>query len=211
MISANRIADAERHLAQVDPVMARWIREHGPCTLGRTRRDHFQVLASAIISQQLSTKAADTIQSRVHKALGAGKKLTPGHFSKADIAKLRACGLSNAKAKWLLALAESVTSGTLDFKMMRQLEDAAALEMLDALPGIGQWTAEMMLIFAFDRLDVFSLGDVGLRNAVNRHYNQGRKLNDARTLKLAMSWAPYRSVACWYLWRGLDNAPAAAG
>ena len=169
------------------------------------------MLASAIISQQLSTKAADTIQARVHKALGAGKRLTPAHFARADIPTLRACGLSNAKARWLLALADSVSSGSLDFKKLKKLDDAAALEMLDALPGIGQWTAEMMLIFAFDRLDVFSLGDVGLRNAINRHYNQGRKLNDRRTLKLVQGWAPYRSVACWYLWRGLDNTPKTAG
>lgn len=208
MITAQRLLDAERHLASADPQMARWIRAHGPCTLGRKRRDPFQVLASAIISQQLSTKAADTIQKRVFLALNAGQRLTPSHFAGADITVLRACGLSNAKARWLLALAEAVSSGTLNFKALRKLDDAAALEVLDALPGIGQWTAEMMLIFAFDRLDVFSMGDVGLRNAINRHYGRGRALSDARTLKLAATWAPYRSIACWYLWRALDNAPA---
>jgi DNA-3-methyladenine glycosylase II len=122
-----------------------------------------------------------------------------------DIAQLRACGLSNAKARWLLALAEATASGTLDFRKIRRMDDAAALAVLDALPGIGQWTAEMMLIFAFDRLDVFSMGDVGLRRGVNLLYNKGRPLNDRRTLKLTAAWAPYRSVASWYLWRMADG------
>lgn len=185
--------------------MDQLIRRHGPCMLGRKRRDHFQVLASSIISQQLSSKAADTIQARVHKALGAEKLLTPAHFNRVEIPALRACGLSNAKAKWLLALAEATTSGQLDFRQLQKMDDAAAMRVLDDLPGIGQWTAEMMLIFAFDRLDIFSMGDVGLRNAINRFYNKGRPLSDTRTLKLTRDWAPYRSIASWYLWRSVDD------
>lgn len=205
MISAETIAAAQRQLARQDPRMKEMVRRYGPCTLGRKRRDPFQVLASSIISQQLSSKAAETIQKRVLAALGARRKLTPQHFESASIAQLRACGLSNAKASWLLSLAEAVRSGRLDLKHFHRLDDAAALEKLDALPGIGVWTAEMMLIFAFDRLDIFSMGDAGLRRAVNLIYNKGRKLSDAKTLKLAQAWAPYRSVACWFLWRTVDD------
>ena len=204
MISAATIAQAESHLARTDPLMARLIKRHGPCTIGRKRRDPFQVLASAIVSQQLSTKAADTIEKRVHTALGSNGRLHHRHFSGADIPKLRACGLSNAKSKWLLALAEATACGSLDFKKLRRLDDAAAMQMLDDLPGIGQWTAEMMLIFAFDRLDIFSMGDVGLRRGVNLLYNKGRKLSDSRTFKLTAQWAPYRSIASWYLWHMAD-------
>jgi DNA-3-methyladenine glycosylase II len=205
MIPAHRIAEAEAQLARSDRPLAQLIERYGPCQIGRRRRDPFQVLASSIISQQLSTKAADTIQARVHAAVGANGRLAPAHFSGVDIAQLRACGLSNAKARWLLALAEATASGTLDFRKIRRMDDAAALAVLDALPGIGQWTAEMMLIFAFDRLEVFSMGDVGLRRGVNLLYNKGRPLNDRRTLKLTAAWAPYRSVASWYLWRMADG------
>lgn len=205
MISANTLAEAERHLARSDPLLARLIKHHGPCGIGRKRSDPFRVLASAIIGQQLSTKAADTIEARVRKTLGAEKTLTPTHFAGADIPRLRACGLSNAKSKWLLALAEAAASGSLDFKKICRMDDAALMQVLDDLPGIGQWTAEMMLIFAFDRLDVFSMGDAGLRRSVNLMYNKGRKLSDARTLKLTATWAPYRSIASWYLWRVADG------
>jgi DNA-3-methyladenine glycosylase II len=92
---------------------------------------------------------------------------------------------------------------------LRKLDDETALEILDALPGIGRWTAEMFLIFAMDRLDIFSMGDVGLRNGLNRLHNRGEKLDDAATLVLTARWAPYRSVASWYLWRVTDGDAAA--
>jgi DNA-3-methyladenine glycosylase II len=163
------------------------------------------VLTTSIISQQLSTKAADTIQSRVHTAVGTKNRLTPQHLLDISHEDLRACGLSNAKAKWLKALAERTHSGEFSFAQLRRLDDEAAIEMLDALPGIGRWTAEMMLIFALGRADVFSLGDAGLRRSINLLYNKGDGLDDDATLAIAARWAPYRSVACWYLWRALET------
>src|SRR5581483_8847980 len=118
--------------------------------------------------------------------------------------QLRSCGLSNSKAKWLAAIADAVRSGELSFPKIAKMTDAEAVKTLDALPGIGQWTAEMFLIFALGRPDIFSMGDVGLRRAVNKLYNGGRKLSDRRTQELAERWSPYRSVACWYLWRSGD-------
>jgi len=204
MIKPHTMRAAEAHLRSVDSRLARLIDRHGPCTIGSRRRDPFHVLCSSIIGQQLSIKAADTIQARVAALTGAGKRFLPDHFLAADHDALRSCGLSNAKARWLRALAEARSDGRLDFAKLKKLDDEAAIEMLDALPGIGRWTAEMFLIFALDRLDIFSLGDVGLRNGLNRLHNSGAKLDDAESLARVACWAPYRSVGSWYLWRVLE-------
>ena len=205
MIKPDTLRAAEAHLRARDARMARLIDTYGPCTLGRTRRDPFHVLCNSIISQQLSAKAADTIQARVAAATGAGKRFEPAHFTAAEPAQLRACGLSNAKAKWLRALADAADSGTLDFGRLKKMDDEAAIEALDALPGIGRWTAEMFLIFALDRLDIFAMGDVGLRNGLNRLHHGGEKLDDDATRAITAHWAPYRSVGSWYLWRVIDG------
>jgi DNA-3-methyladenine glycosylase II len=192
---------AERHLSIADPVMATLVARHGPCKLGGRRRDPFHVLCTSIISQQLSSKAADTIQRRVQQLLGAGARLRPEHFARARHADLRGCGLSNAKARWMVEIARRVREGEFSFRGLARLDDEAAIEALDALPGIGRWSAEMYLIFALDRLDIFAMDDVGLRRGVNRLYGNGRPLSDRRTLQVTKAWAPYRSVASWYLWR----------
>lgn len=205
MIESAVIARAERHLKKADPVMKRLIREHGPCTLGAKPRDPFDVLVGSIISQQLSVKAADTIQGRVVARVGARGRVGPRQLLGASLEDLRGCGLSYAKARWLHALAEARVSRRLSFTALAQMDDEAAIEVLDALPGIGRWTAEMILIFAFDRLDIFSMGDVGLRRAINVSYNGGDTLDEASTQSLTAPWAPYRSVASWYLWRVSDG------
>ncbi|NKF24063.1 DNA-3-methyladenine glycosylase family protein [Solimonas marina] len=194
----------EQHLAAVDPVMAQVIVEHGPCTLGHKRRDPFHTLCSSIISQQLSSRAADTIQARVMAGIGALQHIQPALLARATHEQLRGYGLSTAKAKWLKHLGDAAEAGQLDFKAMRKLDDESAIELLDALPGIGRWTAEMFLMFALLRLDLFAMDDVGLRRGVNMLYNQGKPVADARTLKIVKKWAPYRSIASWYLWRVAD-------
>lgn len=212
MIPTETLRAAEAHLAAADPVMAKLIAHFGPSTLGGKHRDPFHVLCASIIGQQLSTKAADTIQKRVATLLDAPMDcFEHHHFGSTTQEALRACGLSNAKAKWLLELANRRSDGRFDAALLAAMDDAALTIELDALPGIGLWTAEMMLIFAFDRVDVFSMGDVGLRNAINKLYaTKGRdgkpkKLDEKKTLKIVKRWAPYRSVACWYLWRGIDG------
>jgi DNA-3-methyladenine glycosylase II len=199
---------AERHLTGVDPVMGKLVAHYGPCQLGVRRRDPFHTLCTSIISQQLSSKAADTIQHRVHKLLGANPHLRPAHFLDVEHAALRGCGLSNAKAKWMVEIARRTHAGEFSFRTLVKLDDESAIEALDALPGIGRWSAEMYLIFALDRLDIFAMDDVGLRRGVNRLYGKGRKLSDRRTLQITRPWAPYRSVASWYLWRIGDEEPA---
>lgn len=205
MIEREIIAAAERHLSRRCPQLRKLIRVHGPSTLGARRRDPFHVLASSIIGQQLSSKAADTIQARVQVLVGARSRLTPAQLLSVTPEQLRACGLSNAKVKWLRAAGEKVLAGELDFKKLARVDDATALKTLDDLPGVGPWTAQMFMIFALDRLDIFSMGDVGLRNGVNRLFNQGDKLDEAATLQIVQRWAPYRSVASWHLWRLTDS------
>ncbi len=199
------IKAAERHLAKADPVMARLIKAHGPCTLGQKKRDPFHVLCGSIISQQLSTKAADTIQTRVAVRVGSGACFRPAHFHAVSQPELRACGLSNAKASWLKEIARRVDASEFSFATLRRLDDEAAIVMLDGLPGIGRWTAEMYLMFALGRADLFAMDDVGLRRGVNQCYGKGRKLSDRKTAAIAKTWAPYRTVASWYLWRSIEG------
>jgi 3-methyladenine DNA glycosylase/8-oxoguanine DNA glycosylase len=205
MIPARRLREAEQHLRERDPRLARLIESHGPCTLGRRRRDPFQVLCASIVSQQLSARAADAIMQRLIRLAGIDEALTPAGLLDQSHEALRACGLSNAKARWLRALAEATRSGELDFRRLRRLDDEAAITRLDALPGVGRWTAEMVLIFALDRLDVFALGDIGLRRALERSHNHGQPLDEARVRTLSGAWTPFRSVASWYLWRLTDG------
>ncbi|WP_020649666.1 DNA-3-methyladenine glycosylase family protein [Solimonas variicoloris] len=199
-----QVRAAEQHLSGADPVMAAVIERHGPCTLGATRRDPFHTLCASIISQQLSSKAADTIQARLMAGIGAGRRITPPLLLAASHEELRGYGLSTAKARWLRALGEAAAAGTLDFRALGRLDDEAAIAVLDALPGIGRWTAEMFLMFALNRIDLFAMDDVGLRRGVAMLYNRGRPLSDARTLKITRRWAPYRTIASWYLWRVAD-------
>lgn len=205
MIKPELIAAAEKHLSRQCPTLRKLIRTHGPATLGATRRDPFHVLASSIIGQQLSSKAADTIQARLHALVGTRARLKPEHLLSVSAEQLRGVGLSYAKSKWLHALSERVQSGALDFSKLAKMDDASALQTLDDLPGVGPWTAEMFMIFALDRLDIFSMGDVGLRNSVNKLYNGGAKLDAAATSVVVERWAPYRSIASWYLWRLTDG------
>ena len=199
------IAIAEKHLSAADPLMARLIERHGPCTLGINKRDPFHVLCMSIISQQLSGKAADTIAGRVKLKAGTKTNLKPAHFLKLSQEELRACGLSNAKAKALKALAQAVDSGAFSFAKLRKLDHDAAVKALDDLPGVGPWTAEMFVMFALNHPDMFSLGDAGLRRGVNQLYGKGRALSDKRTLAIAQIWSPYRTIACWYLWAHADD------
>jgi DNA-3-methyladenine glycosylase II len=210
LISDSLLADAEAHLAERDVVMAELILTHGRCTIGQRRRDPFHVLCSAIISQQLSVKAAETIQARVMQAAGARQRLRPAQLLLMDQQMLRACGLSNAKARWLLDLAGRTQRREFSFTKLASMADEEAIEALDALPGIGRWTAEMYLMFALHRLDLFSLGDVGLRRGINLLYANGRPLSERRTLQISRRWAPYRSIASWYLWRAVEAPPPAA-
>ena len=208
------VALAEAHLAAVDKVMAGLIAAHGPCPLGSCARldlepdlsggspegnqriDPFADLASSIVSQQLSDRAASTILGRVLTRIG---KLTPKAVLAAKVEDLRAAGVSGPKVRYLKALAEAVQSGELDFTSFDGQSSEEVIAALTRVPGIGRWTAEMFLIFVLGHSDVLSLGDAGLKRAARKLYGEKKEL-----ASVGRKWRPYSSVASWYLWRHLD-------
>jgi DNA-3-methyladenine glycosylase II len=201
---------AERLLLRRDPGLATLIRTHGPCGLADALRvDHFSALARAIIFQQLSTKAASTIHGRLTGLLGEGTVTAPAIAALTD-EQFRSVGVSRQKALYLRDLAGKIVSGTLSLDGVEHLEDESVITALTTVKGIGRWTAEMFLMFRLHRPDVLPVGDLGILTAVQRAYGLRKRPTPDRLRKLGDAWKPYRSVACWYLWRSLDNQGAVA-
>lgn len=168
-------------------------------------RGPFEALVEAIVSQQLSIKAADTIFKRF-VALTPGRKFpTPREIVKMPAAKMRKCGLSRMKVSFIKDLARKTLDGSLNFKKMEVMSDEEVIEHLTKVKGIGRWTAEMFLIFSLRRDDVFSYGDLGLRNALQRAYKMKKPPTPARAEKITAKWKPYRSLGSRYLWASIDN------
>lgn len=197
------VREAEQYLMTADPVMREIIKHHGPCPLARGRSDYFNTLSWSIVSQQLSTKAANTIGGRVLAVTGQPKMSAP-HIASASHEQLRAAGLSNNKARFLHALADETLSGRLNFRSLAQRSDEAVIQRLTELKGVGRWTAEMFLMFALRRSDVASPDDVGLQRAMYELYRLRKRPSPQRFHQIARPWSPYRTVACWYLWRTVD-------
>lgn len=194
------------HLKRRDPVLRDVIEGIKLRELSRTR-GHFEALVEAIVSQQLSVKAADTIFKRF-VALTPGKKFpTPKEILKMPARKIRKAGLSNMKVSFVKDLSKKVLDKTVDLKKIDAWTDEQVVEHLTAVKGIGQWTAEMFLIFSLGRDDVFSYGDLGLRNAIKRVYGLKAHPTERQAEKLALRWKPYRSLASRYLWASLNNEP----
>lgn len=196
-------AQATRELAASDAVLEGLIEQFEGMAVG-SRGDAFSTLARAIVGQQLSVKAAQSVWERLRAAL---EPVGPATLLAADAGRLRACGLSWPKVAYLRDLAARFESKALDVSNWNALDDEAIIGQLTQVKGIGRWTAEMFLIFYMARPDVFPLDDVGLQRALRACYNRGRPLSFARMRKLGASWAPWRSVATWYLWRSLDPIP----
>ena len=190
-----------------DPVLAAIIRHHGACSLGeaRDRFDHFAMLVRAIVFQQLSTKAATTIHGRLLEATANG--MTPAALAAVTDEQLRTAGISRQKAGYLRDLCEKVAAGAVPLDAVDTMMDEEVIAALTQVKGIGRWTAEMFLIFRLQRPDVLPVGDLGLLTAIQKVYNLRKKPTPARMLKLGEAWRPYRSIACWYLWRSLDPPP----
>src|SRR5215218_8444493 len=187
--------------------MAALMREHGACGLAdAVRADHFSALARAIVFQQLSTRAASTIRSRLVALLPEGKVTAPVLAGVTD-EQFRTAGISRQKAMYLRDLAERVGSGALQLEGIERMDDESVVAALTTVKGIGRWTAEMFLMFRLHRPDVLPVGDLGIVKAVQRAYKLRKAPTPERLTKIGESWRPYRSVACWYLWASLDNAP----
>jgi DNA-3-methyladenine glycosylase II len=197
---------ARRVLARRDPVLRDLMRTHGTCGLADAQHaDPFRALVSAIVSQQLSTRAAATIKARLEALVGP--PLTPARVTAVDDEALRSVGLSRQKIAYLRDLCDQVTAGRLALGELDSMTDEAVVEALTRVKGIGRWTAEMFLMFRLHRPDVLPLGDLGIIKAVQRAYGMRNVPTAQRLTKLGEQWRPYRSVACWYLWASLDNKP----
>lgn len=194
---------ATEALAANDAVMHRLISTH-KCLTVDSRGDAFQTLSRAIVGQQISVKAAQSVWERF---AASHDGVNPESVGRSSIEKLRACGLSGQKSAYLLDLAAHFRSGRLDPAQWKRLDDETLIELLTEVKGIGRWTAEMFLIFNLARPDVFPVADLGLQKAMQLHYNRGRKLTPQRMQRIGAAWAPWRSVATWYLWRSLDPIP----
>jgi len=198
---------AQKHLASSDPKIAAIIKRYGDCLI-TPHSDHYSELVSSIVGQQLSVKAAATIWQRV-LVLSGGNPPTPTQLIEADTEALRACGLSYAKVRYVKDLAEHILDGRLDMLHIANLPNEEVIAQLTAVKGLGEWSAHMFLIFSLGRLDVLPVGDLGIKKAAQSIYGLKGLPGPEELQKLATKhrWAPYESVASWYLWKSLDNTP----
>jgi DNA-3-methyladenine glycosylase II len=194
---------ATREIAARDAILKKLIAKFKGLALG-SRGDAFSTLARAIVGQQISVKAAQSVWNRLTADLPA---MTPAAMLQADAVRLRGCGLSGRKVIYLRDLAARFHSRALDVTGWSRLGDEALIAELTQVKGVGRWTAEMFLIFYMARPDVLPLDDLGLQRAMRLHYNRGKPLSRLRMHKIGDNWAPWRSVATWYLWRSLDPIP----
>jgi DNA-3-methyladenine glycosylase II len=192
---------AIHHLKKSDPVLRGIIERVGPCRM-EYGPPEFHSLAEAIVYQQLNGKAAVTIFKRF--AALAGEPLTPEGILKLTDEQLRSVGLSKQKSAYLKDLAAKTAARLLDFSRLPDMPDDEVIKHLTQVKGIGIWTAQMFLMFTLKRPDVLPTGDYGVQAAIKKHYRK-RQLPKPHVMeKIARPWSPYRSVACWYLWRSLD-------
>jgi DNA-3-methyladenine glycosylase II len=195
---------ARRHLADADPVMARLLSEIGPMPLPLHKGGSaFAYLSRAILAQQISVAAARSIAGRITERFGWPWE--PEHILGASERELRALGLSRQKASYLRDLAAHTRDG-LPLDRLSRLSDERVIEALTVVKGIGRWTAEMYLMFRLARPDVLPVDDLGIRSAMRRAYGMRALAKKERMRRIAEHWRPYRSLACFYLWKSLDSA-----
>ena len=197
--------DACRHLTKSDRVMKRLIPQFGEARL-ESRGDAFVTLARSIVGQQISVKAAQTVWDRFAKL---SRRLTPGQVLKLKVDDMREAGLSARKVEYLVDLALHFEQAQVSVKAWTHMSDEDIIAELVAIRGIGRWTAEMFLIFHLMRPNVLPLDDVGLINDISRNYFSGEAVSRSEVREVAQAWAPYCSVATWYIWRSLDPVPVA--
>ncbi|MDO8263408.1 MAG: DNA-3-methyladenine glycosylase 2 family protein [Gallionella sp.] len=197
--------DACKHLMKKDRVMKRLIPQFGDACL-QTRGDAFVTLARSIVGQQISVKAAQTVWDRF--AL-LPKKVTAGNVLKLKVDDMRAAGLSVRKVEYLVDLALHFDNGQVHVKGWEAMDDETIIGELTAIRGIGRWTAEMFLIFHLMRPNILPLDDVGLISGISKSYFSGDVVSRSDAREVAAAWAPYCSVATWYIWRSLDPLPVA--
>ncbi len=198
-----RLRKAVLWLKKKDPKIKRIIEVVGPCTL-KMMGSPYRVLIRAVIGQQLSVKAAETMENRVIEYYGNGKRFPePEIFLGLSETKLRKAGLSFAKIRTVKGIAKAYQDGTLSDRKLKNLGDQEVLDLLCSFKGVGPWTAEMVLMFSLDRWDHFSLNDLILRKAIQRIYGIDQD-SKKEILEFTAGFSPYRTIFCWYLWRDKD-------
>ena len=196
--------EAIRHLKQADPVLAGVITRVGPMKMPRIPPT-FHFVVRAIAFQQLHRNAAKTIFDRLVAAAGGNPTLTPESILKLTRARMRKCGLSRQKLSYIRDLARRTRSGEIDFAKLPRLSDAQVIERLTRVKGIGVWSAQMFLLFTLRRPDVLPTTDFGIQNAIRKAYGKRKLPKPQQVEKIGRNRHPYCSVACWYLWRSLDQ------
>ena len=199
---------AAEHLKVNDPLLAPVIDRFGLATI-EPHTNYYPELVDAIISQQLSVKAAATIVSRFKDLFGSDWP-TPEQILERDIEEFRSVGLSRAKAGYVQDLAAHVLDGSVSFDKLDSQSNDEITKELTAVKGIGEWTAHMFLLFCMGRTDVLAWGDLGVRSAIRKLYGFENlpTPDEVREVAATHGWHPYESIACWYLWKSLDNVPA---
>jgi len=192
---------AINHLKKSDPILRAIIERVGPCRM-EFGEPVFHSLAEAIVYQQLNGKAAVTIFNRF-TAL-AGEPVTPEGILKLTPENMRTVGLSKQQSSYLFDMAERASRGELDFARLPDLTDEEVIKHLTQVKGVGVWTAHMFLMFTLKRPNVLPTGDFGVQMAIKKHYGKRKLPKPLQMEKIARPWEPYRSIACWYLWRSLD-------
>ena len=199
--------DACKHLARRDRVMKKLIPRFGEARL-QSRGDAFTTLARSIVGQQISVKAAQSVWDRFAAMLPApATRLAPQAVLTLGVEAMRGAGLSARKCEYLRDLAKHFEGGLVHVRQWQQMEDEAIIEELVAIRGIGQWTAEMFLIFHLMRPNVMPLDDLGLIKGISVNYFSGEPVTRAEAREVGDAWAPFKSVATWYVWRSLDPLP----
>jgi DNA-3-methyladenine glycosylase II len=205
VMNSATLKNGMKYIADNDPILAELIRQWGTCTITPST-DYYHELVSSIISQQLSVKAAATIQARF-LGLFNDKLPLPADILGTDTEILRKVGLSYAKVKYVRDLAERISDGRLDLETLPDMSNEAIIAELIAVKGIGEWTAHMFLIFCLGRLDVLPVGDLGIKMGIKKLYLLDHVPSPAEVAEVAAarSWHPYESIASWYIWRSLEN------
>ncbi len=206
-VTPNYWDDACKHLAKRDRVMKKLIPKFGEARL-KSRGDAFTTLARSIVGQQISIKAAQSVWDRFAATVGGmATKLQPAHVQALDVLHMREAGLSARKVEYMLDLARHFSEKKLSIGQWLQMDDEAIINELIAIRGIGRWTAEMFLMFHLLRPNVLPLDDLGLIKGISVNYFSGEPVSRAEARELGEGWAPFRTVATWYIWRSLEPVP----
>ena len=203
-ISAQKMKSICANICEIDPKFEVVISRIPLCTIGRSpsKESNYQSLVSAVVSQQLSGKAASTIHGRLQELVGG--EINPKTIGSQSVENLRAVGLSGAKTKTILGLTDSILSG-LPIEQLHDFEDAEILRLLTEIWGIGEWTVHMFMIFQIGHLDIWPTGDLGVRKGWELIHNSRKELTPKELGVKGEKLRPYRSVVAWYCWRALDN------